>query len=118
MKKNFAVIEDNGGGLTLIVYAENAKIDYLHTGYEYFPGQLMEDIQELENGADPAQEWDGNDLYTVPNIEESENLESWFPQDQKGTGWKIVADNDGIYPEDMGQAAHFEFERMERKHEI
>ena len=108
--KNFAVIEDNGGGLALIVYGENGKIEYIHTGYEYHPGQLSDDLEALKNGDDPARDWDGNDLHTT-GMENPEELESWFPWEQKGVGWEIVADNDGIYPEEMGTAARIEFER-------
>ena len=107
--KKFTVIEDNGGGLTLITYTENGKIDYLHTGYEYNPGQLTEDIRTLKNGADPAQEWDRNELFSVPEMEEPEEMRSWFPLDQKGVGWEIISDNDGIYPEKMGLAGGIEF---------
>lgn len=114
--KKFEVIEDNGGGLALVVYDENEKIEYIHTGYEYNPGQLAEDLKVLKNGGNPAKEWDGNDLYSVPEMEEPEELESWFPWEQKNVGWSIVADNDGIYPEKMGSAARLEF-GIEREYE-
>ena len=42
-------------------------------------------------------------------MEAPEDLESWFPWNQKGVGWETVADNGGIYPEDMGAAARAEF---------
>lgn len=108
--KKYMVIEDNGGSLALAVFAEDGEtIDYIHAGYEYNPGQLSEDLEALKNGSDPVKEWDGNELYSDPEMEAPEDLESWFPLDQKGTGWEIVADNDGIYPDDMGSAAKFEF---------
>ena len=108
--KKYMVIEDNGGGLALVVFAEDGEaIEYIHTGYEYNQGQLSEDLEALKNGSDPAKEWDGNDLYSDPEMENPEDLESWFPWDQKGTGWEIIADNDGIYPDDMGTAARLEF---------
>ena len=111
--KNYKVIEDNGGGLTLIVSAENGEtIEYIHTGYEYNPGQLKEDLENLKNGDDPAKDWDGNamkDEEIIAEMDDPEDLESWFPWDQKGIGWEVVADNEGIYPEDMGVAAKEEF---------
>lgn len=108
--KNYKVIEDNGGGLTLVVFAEDAdRIEYIHNGYEYNPGQLSKDIESLKNGDDPANEWEGNDLDDIDEIENPEEFESWFPWVQKDVGWKVVADNDGIYPEDMGSAAMMEF---------
>lgn len=107
--KNYKVIEDNGGGLTLVVFAQDKEtIEYIHTGYEYNPGQLTEDLENLKNGDDPANDWDGNEMDSA-EMEDLEDLESWFPWDQKGTGWEVVADNDGIYPEDMGAAAKIEF---------
>lgn len=107
--KNYKVIEDNGGGLALVVFAEDGEtIEYIHSGYEYNPGQLTEDLEALKNGDDPAKDWDGNDLNNA-EMEAPEDLESWFPWSQKGQGWEVVADNDGIYPEDMGGAASREF---------
>lgn len=108
--KKYMVIEDNGGGLTLMVFAQDGEtIEYIHTGYEYNSGQLTEDLQNLKNGDDPAREWDGNELDSTEGIENPEDMESWFPREQKGTGWEVVADNDGIYPEDMGASAKNEF---------
>lgn len=111
--KNYIVIEDNGGGLTLVVFAEGEEtIEYMHSGYEYDPGRLTEDLEKLKNGDNPANEWEGNELDSIDdmfNREDLEDLETWFPWEQKGTGWKIVADNDGVYPEDMGTAAKLEF---------
>lgn len=108
--KNYKVIEDNGGGLTLVVFAQDDEtIEYIHTGYEYNPGQLTEDLEALKNGDDPVADWDGNELDSVEDMENPEDLESWFPWDQKGIGWEVVADNKGIYPEDMGSIAKTEF---------
>lgn len=111
--KKYIVIEDNGGGLTLMVFAQDGEtIEYIHTGYEYNPGQLTDDLTALENGDDPANEWDGNALEEVEMTAEMDNpeeLESWFPWEQKGIGWEVIADNDGIYPSAMGSAAELEF---------
>lgn len=110
--KKYIVIEDNGGGLTLVVFAQDGEtIEYIHTGYEYNPGQLTEDLESLKNGDDPAEDWDSNEL----GSELPKDFESWFPWDQKGTGWEVVADNDGIYPEDMGTAAKNEFGVTDRE---
>lgn len=107
---NYKVIEDNGGGLALVVFAEDGEtIEYIHSGYEYNPGQLTEDLEALKNGDDPAKDWDGNELDSTEGMENPEDLESWFPWSQKGQGWEVVADNDGIYPEDMGGSASREF---------
>lgn len=108
--KNYKVIEDNGGGLALVVFAQDGEtIEFIHTGYEYNPGQLTEDLENLKNGDDPARDWDGNDLDSYDGEEEPTDLETWFPWEQKGSGWEVVADNDGVYPEDMGATAMDEF---------
>ncbi len=37
--KKYQVVEDNGGGLTLVVFAGDGEIiEYIHSGYEYNPG--------------------------------------------------------------------------------
>lgn len=105
--KKYEVIEDNCGGLALAVFGENDTVEYIHCGYEHTPGQLRKDILAIRRGVDPESEWDGNcggddfeygnDPTTLHNeITESEH------------GWKVVADNDRIYPRAMGTAARKE----------
>lgn len=61
--KKFDVIEDNGGGLAILVYTnDRALVEYIHTGYEFNPGQLIEDLINILEGADPLTEWDGNEV--------------------------------------------------------
>lgn len=100
--KKFYVIEDNGGGIILVIFDDNEsdKVSYLHTGYEYILGQLTNDLTELSNGSDPST-WDGceeNSQEIYDNITSFEY------------GWEVIADNDGIYPEAMGAAGRKEFE--------
>ena len=99
-------MKTTGGGLTLVVFEseEYRKLSYLHTGYEYNPGQLTEDISALKAGSNPA-EWDGNELENS----DSTDFEFYFPWSQKGIGWEVIADNDGIYPDKMGAAGRYEF---------
>lgn len=98
--KKFEVIEDNGGGLTLVVFATSEEtVEYIHTGYEYYKGSLMEDLANLKNDANPAEEWDGN----------MENPQEVYESFLNAEGWEVVADNDGIYPDRMGLAACAEF---------
>ena len=88
--KNYKVIEDNGGGLTLVVFAADGEtIEYIHSGYEYNPGQLSADLHLLQEGSNPARYWDGNDLDSVDGMENPEDMESWFPWNQKGQGWEV-----------------------------
>ena len=115
--KKFMVIEDNGGGLTLVVFSENgADIEYIHGGYEYYPGLLAEDLERLKDGDNPAEDWDGNyldDEEMTAHMENPKDLESWFPWERMSNhpGWNIVVDNDDIYPAVMGEAAQIEFGR-------
>lgn len=99
--KKYEVIENNGGGLTLVVFNNNGIVDYLHSGYEYgASGRLMDDIQALKNGDNPATDWDGNEDNPQAVYDNIVSFEC---------GWEIVADNDGIYPDKMGCAARLEF---------
>ena len=99
--KKFCVIEDNGGGLTLVIFDDNEsdKVSYLHTGYEYIIGQLTNDLIEISNGSDPST-WDG---YEENPQEIYDNITSF------DYGWEVIADNDDIYPEAMGTAGRIEF---------
>ena len=108
--RKYEVIEDNGGGLSLAVWDKKCeKVVYFHTGFEYCQGDLKECIKELQNGACPEKEWDGNcgglqfDLGTDPQFL-YDNIVSSDP-----CGWDIVADQDGIYHKRMGAAAMLEF---------
>lgn len=97
--KNYEVYENNAGGLALVVYdGTNERPEYIHTGYEYNRGQLSEDIEALKAGDDPAMMWDGNEI-------------SDFSGDSSFSGdWgRLIADNDGIYPDWMGAAGRIEF---------
>ena len=102
--KKYEVIEDNAGGLTLAVFDEAGKVEYLHTGYEYVKGQLTEDLETLKNEDYPVEYWDGN----VENPQEAYDYLTSYKH-----GWKVVADNNGIYPEKMGAAASAEFDTVD-----
>lgn len=115
--KRYEVIENNGGGLILVVFDENDKVEYIHTGYEYIGGNLKEDIEALENGADPVKEWEGNcggieyEFGDVPQ-ELYDNITSY------DCGWSVIADNDGEYPNVMGEAGRREFGYLDEKIKI
>lgn len=98
--KRYEIIEDNGGGLTLVTFDENNCVDYLHTGYEYVTGQLLKDLEALRNGDNSVEDWEGNEKNPQ---EVYDNIKSYE------YGWEIVADNNGIYPDKMGCAACIEF---------
>lgn len=99
IKKKFVIIEDNGGGLTLVVFDDSEKVSYLHAEYEYVLGQLTNDLIELANGADPST-WEGCE-------ESPEEIYNDFKSHEYG--WEIIADNFGLYPSKMGAAGCLEF---------
>lgn len=102
--KSFCVIEDNAGGLTLVVYSRNdagVNIDYLHTGYEYYPGSLLEDLKKMANGEDPVCDWDGN-------VENPSKVFDSFV-DFLGCGCEVIVDNDGVDPKSIGMSGRKEF---------
>lgn len=99
MKTTYQAIEDNGGGLHLAVFDENDAIIYVHTGFEFCPGDLAECIEQLKLGEDPAN-WEGNEDDPAGMYEDMTRGEY---------GWEIVADENGVYPAQMGFAARKEF---------
>ena len=105
----FNVIEDNGGGITLFVFDINGNVIYGHTGYEFQHGQIKEDIKELE-----SMEY-GDDFYLGHWGDDCEEK----PQSlydmmmSEPTGYKIIADENGIYPELMGISGEDEFSTEE-----
>lgn len=99
--KKYEVIEDNGGGLHLVVFGTDGKAEYLHSGYEYGThGDLINDLQALKDGDNPVIDWEGN----VENPQEVYECMTSFEH-----CWEVVADNEGIYPDKMGCAACLEF---------
>lgn len=98
--RKYKVIEDNGGGLTLVVFGENGEVKYLCDGYQFREkGSLINDINALKNGEDPSY-WDGNVDDPQAAYDEINSFDF---------GFEVVADEDGIYPNKMGVAASLEF---------
>lgn len=97
----YNVFEDNGGGLTLIVSERGVPI-YAHSGYEYNPGQLSEDLDALDAGANPVKDgWDNPE--GDPVALEKEMLDDPI-------NYKIVATTGRkLFPDRMGAAASLEF---------
>lgn len=106
--RKFEVIEDNGGGLTLVVFNAEGEVDYIHSGYEYTQGQLQNDLKALKNGGNPVEDWDGN----CGGLEWEYGTDPQAIYDDIKSyeyGWEVVADNECLYPEKMGGAALSEF---------
>lgn len=97
IKPKFAVYEDNGGGLHLVVW-DKTKIYAFH-GYEYAHGNLAEDLKTLLNKGFNINNWD-NEEDGKSFLKEVENSQY---------GYELVADNEGIYWDDMGGNAKYEF---------
>ncbi len=99
--KKYEVIEDNGGGLHLVIFATNGEVEYLHSGYEYgTSGRLINDLKALNKGDNPVIDWEGNEEDPQAVYDNITSFEY---------GWEVVADNYGIYPRKMGCAACIEF---------
>lgn len=101
-KVNYAVSEDGGGGLYLMVYMRDTPI-YCHTGYEYNRGQLIADLAILDDGGDPLTgSWEGGE----------DNPHDW-DKILAGDGYKIIATGANgkriLYPDRMGTAGRLEF---------
>lgn len=102
-KYNYRVIENNGGGLSLFVFWGGSVI-YSHSEYEYNPGQLSQDLDELDKGTE-IPTWEGN----------SENpQDEWNDlHDNYAYGWKIVVSGGGgkrkLHKNRMDRAAQIEF---------
>lgn len=95
----YEVIEDNAGGLYLAVF-NKGNVIYMHTEYEFNPGQLSEDIKALKRGDNPIIDWEGN----------VENPQKLYEEITSNVNtYKIVRDNNGVYPNNMGAAARLEF---------
>lgn len=101
--KNFQVWEDNAGGLYLVTFDNLDRVDYLHAGFEYRQGELLECLAALSRGDDPKYDWEGNE-------EDAQNIYNCIEADSRGFG--MVADNKGLYPFRMG-SARLEFQLSE-----
>lgn len=107
----FNVIEDNAGGLTLVIFNNDNEIEYIETDFQYDPGSLVSVLEKLSYGDDLSDSEENllDNSFEVSFVENPNRLESWFPEEQYKIGWNIIADNDGIYHEVMGTAGQIEF---------
>jgi len=113
MEVRFDVLEDNGGGLHLLVYdGPEGDIVYLHSGYEYTVGTLHHDVLRLLEGTDIGG-WDGNEVK-----DGQVGLCDYFREGEEGNGWELVADEGNIYPRRMGTAARLEWPTLFKDGEV
>lgn len=91
---SFEVIEDNGGGLALAIF-KGDKCIWLHCDYEYHPYDLLDDINAIKEGKNPLRDnWDGGVEKPQKIYNEIMNWEAF--------NRRIVADNNGVYINEMG----------------
>ena len=109
----FQVMEDNGGGLHLLIFNEDLEPIYMSTNFEYNKGELTKALVEIM-GETPSQ------IKTIiSSWETSYDLNSWDIQEEyeKLTTDKIgvftIVDNQGIYPALMGNSGCIEFRVLE-----
>lgn len=98
----YEVIEDNGGGLHLVVFDGNGDVTFYASGYEHMLDNLRADIDALRKG-DDTDGWDTNGMSREEMRDAYKNLVSFEH------GWNVVADEDGVFPMRMGTAARLAF---------
>ena len=113
IKLPFQVMEDNGGGLHLLIFNEDLEVIYMSTNFEYNKGELTKALVEIM-GETPTQ------IKTIiSHWESSYDENSWNIQEEyeKLTTDKIgcftIVDNQGIYPALMGNSGCIEFKILE-----
>ena len=101
-KHTYQYIEDNGGGLYLFVFDANEQVVDGIGNLEYAqPGEWTSVRDELNaNPLDAISTWDGH-------ISNAADVYEEFRNDDFGS--KVVADQDGIRPASMGNAAQIYF---------
>lgn len=104
----FEVWEDNGGIVTLIVYDDDNRPEYMHCYNGEIPGQLAQDLRAYFSGDCPADDWDGNELDEL--VERAGSLDALMAEytEQPGRITQIAGPG-RIEWERMGGAAQTEF---------
>lgn len=112
----YEIYESNNGTVTMFVLDASGNPVWAHGGYEYAPESLLQDIEALEKNNDVSG-WDGNGMY------DGMCFESWKDRgislqkhynDVTFDCWTcLIADSDGIYPENMCTVATEIFVKQE-----
>ena len=113
IKLPFQVMEDNGGGLYLIIFNEDLEVIYMSSGFEINKGELTAALVEISN-IKPSE------IKTIiSNWETSYDEDLWDIREeydkltQDRVGVFTIVDNQGIYPALMGNAGCIEFKILE-----
>ena len=108
----YEVYEDNGGGISMFVLSGEGPI-WGHSGYEFAPKNLREDIAALA-GADieDVQIWDGDGIFSGQAFDAWEDtpaggLRAAYLEISQAA--ELVADGSGVYPDRMGAAGREAF---------
>ncbi len=118
IKLPFQVMEDNGGGLYLVVFDEDREIIFLSGEYEYEHTILTNALIDISNKTiDEAKSivnsWKTN-LNNFNNDRSNLNYASIYEKlTTDKIGCFIIADNQNIYPALMGSAGAIEFKILE-----
>ena len=95
----YQYIEDNGGGLFLFIFDAAGAVVECCSNLECAPFGEGKDI-DLTDPIAATEDWEG--LLSNPQRVYNEITGYEF-------GWRIVADQDGLYPDRMGRAAEYYF---------
>lgn len=104
----YEIFEDNGGGITMFVLDTNGTPIWGHSGYEFVPNQLKKDITILQN-TNSVEDWDGNGVYSGINFTSWNDidggLQGCYDELKNDEYVDLIADSDGIYPNNMSTVA-------------
>ena len=116
----FQVMEDNGGGLHLIVFNEDREIIFLSGEYEYehtiltnalidISGKTIDEAKSIVNS------WKTNVNNFNDNKSDLDNTSIYEKLTQDRVGCFTIIDNQNIYPDLMGNAGTIEFKILEEE---
>lgn len=110
-KLTWSVVEDNGGGLHLYVFAPGPgeRVVYAHCGFEHSRGALSKCIEALNSG-ETTRDWDGCE------DDPQGSWDYWTEDMRRNGGYKIICDETGpIDTDKMGNAGRREFGNTTKK---
>ena len=118
IKLPFQVMEDNGGGLYLVVFNEDREIIFLSGEYEYEHTVLANALVSISNKTIDEAKLIVNSWKT--NVNDFDNDRSnldyasiYEKLAQDKIGCFTIIDNQGVYPALMGNAGAIEFKILE-----
>ena len=114
----FQVMEDNGGGLYLIIFNEDREIIFLSGEYEYehtiltnalidISGKTIDEAKSIVNS------WKTNVNNFNDNKSDLDYTSIYEKLTQDRVGCFTIIDNQNIYPDLMGNAGCIEFKILE-----